>query len=348
VDVDPEAIPDAQPVATLPLSPDLGESTPPRPDGRVAPGDASCPGWPFDRDEARRRQEAAGVARRSIQLGDGAAMQMVLIPAGAFLMGDGERADERPRTAVTIPRPFWMGRCEVTNAQYALFDPLHDSRVESRHAMQFGVRGFYVDGPRQPVVRVSWQRALEFCAWLSSKTGLKFSLPTEAQWEYAARAGAETPFSWGGADRDFSPFANLADLTLRDFVCDPYQKACVPFPNPGKYDDWIPKDERFRDGGLVSEDAGRREANAWGLADMHGNAAEWTLSAWRPYPYRDDDGRNDPASGEPRVVRGGSWSDRPEDARASARLAYRPYQPVFDVGFRVVCEADDGPATAAK
>jgi formylglycine-generating enzyme required for sulfatase activity len=345
MDLAPEAVPAAQTAATAPFP---TEPIPPAPEGRVDPGDESCPGWPFDRDEAKRRQEAAGAPRRTVSLGGGAGMELVFIPAGSFLMGDAERSGERPRTAVRIERPFWMGRCEVTNGQYALFDPLHDSRVESRHAMQFGVRGFHVDGPRQPAVRVSWRRALEFCAWLSARTGMRFSLPTEAQWEYGCRSGAGTAFSWGGADSDFSPFANLADLTIRDFVCDPYQKSCVPLASPGKYDDWIPKDERFRDNGLVSEDVGRREGNAWGLADMHGNVAEWTLSAHRPYPYREDDGRNDPASGEPRVVRGGSWSDRPKDARASARRAYRPYQPVFDVGFRVVCEADDPPATAAR
>ena len=112
----------------------------------------------------------------------------------------------------------------------------------------------------------------------------------------------------------------------------------MPFANPGKYDDWIPKDERFNDGGFVSEDVGRYAANPWGLVDMHGNAAEWTRSAHGPYPYCDDDGRNDVSRGGDRVVRGGSWRDKPAAARSAGRLPYRPYQPVYNVGFRVVCK----------
>ena len=90
----------------------------------------------------------------------------------------------------------------------------------------------------------------------------------------------------------------------------------------------------------MSENVGRYLPNAWGLVDVHGNAAEWTLSAYRPYPYRDDDGRNDRSSAEDRAVRGGSWRDKPESARSACRLAYRRYQPVYNVGFRVVCPAE--------
>ena len=122
-------------------------------------------------------------------------MELVRIPAGRFVMGgDAGCLDERPATAVEIAKPFWIGRFEVTNAQFARFDPTHDSRVESKHAMQFGVRGFYVNGPRQPVVRISWQQAMAFCRWLGERTGRACTLPTEAQWEYACRAGTDSPF----------------------------------------------------------------------------------------------------------------------------------------------------------
>lgn len=114
----------------------------------------------------------------------------------------------------------------------------------------------------------------------------------------------------------------------------------APFSRPGKYDDWIPKDGQFRDGGFVSEDVGRWRPNPWGLCETHGNVAEGTLSAYRPYPYREDDGRNDPASTEPRLARGGSWRDLPRDCRSAARQPYRPYQKVYNVGFRVVLHAD--------
>jgi formylglycine-generating enzyme required for sulfatase activity len=177
---------------------------------------------------------------------------------------------------------------------------------------------------------------MAFCEWLSRKTGQPFTLPTEAQWEYTCRAGTATPFWHGDMSSDFSRCANLADLMLREFVCDPYNKVRAPFANPNKYDDWIPKDERFNDGGFVSEDVGRYRPNPWGLVDMHGNVAEWTRSAYRPYPYRDDDGRNEPSAAGDRVVRGGSWRDKPAQARSASRLPYRPYQPVYNVGFRVV------------
>ena len=99
----------------------------------------------------------------------------------------------------------------------------------------------------------------------------------------------------------------------------------------------MPKDARFDDGGFVPIAVGSYQPNPWGLYDMHGNVWEWTRSALRPYPYRDDD-RNDLAADGLRVVRGGSWYDRPKRCTASYRLGYAPYEPVFNVGFRVVVE----------
>jgi formylglycine-generating enzyme required for sulfatase activity len=99
---------------------------------------------------------------------------------------------------------------------------------------------------------------------------------------------------------------------------------------------WRPADARFDDHSRVSAPVGSYRPNPWGLFDMHGNVAEWTRSEYRPYPYRDD-GRNSPADGK-RVVRGGSWYDRPERCRAAFRQVYRADQPVYDVGFRIICE----------
>jgi len=338
---DPEAIPEIPKREIKPVMPE------PEPSAAVPKID--CPGWPLDAAEARRRQKAAGKPECTVELADGVRIGLLLIPAGQFVMGDAEGyPDERPLTRVEIKRPFWMGRFEVTNRQYALFDPSHDSRFETRFAMQFGVRGFPVNGPDQPVVRISWRQAMAFCEWLSRTTGKKFSLPTEAQWEYAARAGTASPFFYGDLNTDFSQFANLADATLSEFVCHPYKKERVPLAKASKYDDWIPKDSRFDDGGFLSDAVGAYRPNAWGLHDMHGNVWQWTRSTFRPYPYRDDDGRNDLASEEKRVVRGGSWRDRPGRARSAFRLAYRPYQRVYNVGFRVVCEADAASLAAAK
>ena len=298
----------------------------------------TCSGWPFGADEAKRRQQAAGSIKRTIELADGVSLDMVRIPAGEFIMGSpaGE-ADEQPPCRVSIDKPFWMGVMEITNRQFAAFAPAHDSGVESRFAMQFGVRGFYVNGDDQPAVRISWQQAMGFCRWLTHKTGQTFTLPTEAQWEYACRAGKATSFSYGNMDTDFGPFANLADATLSQYVCHPYRKERIPLANASKYDDWIPKDSRFNDGGFVSDAAGRYRPNAWGLCDMHGNVWEWTRSDFRPYPYLDD-GRNRLSSVANKVVRGGSWRDRPLRARSAFRLSYRPYQCVYNVGFRVICE----------
>ena len=254
-------------------------------------------------------------------------------------MGDPRgHADEQPACRVKIEKPFWMGRCEVTNEQFARFDPQHDSHYETMHGYQFGMHGYPLNRPRQPAVRLSWNQALDFCRWLSRKTGRKFSLPTEAQWEYACRAGTATPFCYGDGDADFSRYANLGDAKLRELALDTYVTVRV-MPKPNKYDDWVPKDERFDDGGLVSVDVGSYQANAWGLCDMHGNVWEWTRSVHRPYPYGED-GRNDPAAVGRRVVRGGSWYDRPKRCTSSFRLAYEPYEPVFNVGFRVIVEEE--------
>jgi formylglycine-generating enzyme required for sulfatase activity len=287
------------------------------------------PGWPFDQAEAQRRQQAAATGRRVIDLGDGIQLELVPIPAGSLVMGQsaGSSMEAEPQVA-TIERTFWMGRFEVTNAQYACFDPDHDSRHESRHGYQFGRLGYPLYELDQPVVRVSWQQADAFCRWLSQRTGQKFSLPTEEQWEWACRAGSDSAFSFGDRDSDYSSHANLGDVRLMEYAActarGNYTKAEV-IDNPGAYDDWVPRDTRFDDGHFLSAPVGSYLPNAWGLHDMHGNVWEWTRSS-------------SPAGRM--IVRGGSWRDRPHRATASYRLDYRPYHQVFNVGFRVVCETD--------
>jgi len=352
MDQDFEAIPEIprEPVQTI---------IPPQETRAQAP-EPVCPGWPFDAAEARRRQaEAAGTlrlaadgaeppAQQTIELGNGVALELALIPAGSFVMGSSEGyPDETPETAVVVGEPFWMARTEITNAQFESYDPTHDSGVESRFSMQFGVRGFYVNAPGQPVVRVSWDEAMAFCEWLNAKTSRCFTLPTEAQWEYACRAGSAEAFSFGPLDADYSLDANFADQKLREFVCHTYKKEREPWLHASKYDDWIPKDLRFNDGGFLSDGVALYRPNPWGLHDMHGNVWEWTRSVYRPYLYDENDGRNAPDVEGERVVRGGSWRDRPMRARSAMRLAYRPYQRVYNVGFRVVC-AVDKPVQAAK
>lgn len=300
----------------------------------------AIPGWPVERNVIENRQIGLGQYQVSIPLADGVSIDMVKIPGGTFIMGSNDHPDEMPRTEQQV-QDFWMGRFEITNRIYALFDPEHDSRVEHRHGYQFGRKGYPLNYPDQPVVRISWKEAMDFCKWLSEKTGRKVTLPTEAQWEWACRAGRDTPYSFGNSGADFSVFANLGDKRLAEFAaCTAHKnyESTRIIDNPGPYDDWIPRDTLFNDGGFVSESVGRYRANYFDLNDMHGNVWEWTRTAYRPYPYNEDDGRNDVTQIGKRVVRGGSWYDRPYRATSSFRLPYRDYQKVFNVGFRVVIE----------
>jgi formylglycine-generating enzyme required for sulfatase activity len=330
VDDDPEAVPPTPAFLAAASVAAAGSPVwPPPASVRPQTHAPALAGWPFDAAEAQRRQAAAGgEVRRKIPLAEGLALEFVLIPAGEFLMGSSDPNDAAPLERVRIDRAFWMATGEIENRAYALFDPAHDSRVEDKNAYQFGIHGYPANRPEQPVVRVSWDEAMAYCRWLSARIGERVTLPTEAQWEYACRAGTATPFNFGDLGTDFSPHANLADAKLAEFASDPYT-VDVPLKNPTPYDDWIPKDARFNDRALLTIAPGRFRPNAWGLYDMHGNAAEWTGSF----------------DGERRLVRGGSWRDLPKRSTSSFRITYAPWQRVFNVGFRVISE---GPRTMAQ
>jgi formylglycine-generating enzyme required for sulfatase activity len=302
----------------------------------------------FDAKEARLRQNAAGEAFKTIDLGAGVAMKLVRIPAGRFVMGDANgEPDERPLASVTIGNDFWMAACEVTNAQYHRFDPGHDSGYFTKRFQGPDGPGLSLAEPGQPAVRISWQRAMDFCHWLSQETGMNFTLPTEAQWEYACIAGSQGPLSYGEVDTDFSQWANVADKSL----------SVRPGPTGGLesninahfgkgilesavYGGNILCDTRFDDGTIATANAGSYQSNTWGLYDMHGNACEWTRTTYEPYPYKADDGRNALTETGRKVVRGGSWCDRPKRCRSAFRLSYPAWQRVHNVGFRVVCQVE--------
>ena len=283
-----------------------------------------------------------------LDLGGGVRMVLVPVPAGTFIMGDDRgHPDERPGHEVRIERPFLMSRCEITNAQFACFDPAHDSRRESRHGYQFGREGYPLNAPDQPVVRITWHQAHDFCVWLSKRTGRRIDLPTEAQWEYACRAGSRGDFAFGNLGDDYAKHANLGDRRLAEYA------ACTAhlsyegvriLENPGPYDDWVPRDDRCDDGHFLAAPVGSYGANAFGLCDLHGNVWEWTRSTMAPYPHDGADGRvgaADTGVSTRKVVRGGSWYDRPHRARSAYRLAYRSYHRAFNVGFRIVVENSD-------
>ena len=281
-------------------------------------------GWPFDAAEAKRRQAAAGTAGKlKIELAKNLEMELTLIPPGEFIMGDTAGCpDESPRSVVKLDKAFYVGTSEVTAEQYATFDSSHDNGYISVFNKDQNTRGEPANHPRQPVIRVSWEQALAFCDWLSKKAARRVTLPTEAQWEYACRAGTATPLSYGERDTDFGSLANLADRRLENL--------CRADSPP-----WIPAATNVNDNATITTQVSRYRPNAWGLCDMHGNAAEWTLTTYKPYPYAPDGRDNGRAEGR-KVVRGGSFYDRPERARSSFRLSYPPWQRVFNVGFRVV------------
>jgi len=256
-------------------------------------------------------------------LSDTIKLELVGIPAGSFIMGtDAGYVDEGPRRIVRIDTPFYMATVETSNELYALFDPSHDTRFIDMPGMSQTREGRPANQPRQPVARVTWNQAMAFCRWLSRKTGDVYTLPSEEQWEWACRAGTDTPFSYGEMDTDFSRHANFADKSIIGLSYTRYGK---------EFEDFIPRDRRRNDRHCVSAPVGSYEANAFGLHDMHGNVSEWTLSNYGPCG----------AGHERKVVRGGSWRDRPKKAHASWRWGYCTFQPVFDVGFRVMHTVDE-------
>ena len=225
----------------------------------------------------------------SIDIGNGIQLDMVWIPTGTFLMGSPEPLtdrydDECPQTEVTL-EGFWLGKYEVTQVQYLDI---------------MGANRSYFSGDNNPVETVTWNNAMEFCQKLSEKTGQNYILPTEAQWEYATRAGTATEFSYGNGVNQ-----------LVDYVW------------------WI-------DSQNGTHPVGKKQPNLWGLYDMHGNVAEWCLTLYRDYPYDESDGRNSLYGNGWRVLRGGSFDSGISDY---FRCAYRAsFYPTFEgnsIGFRV-------------
>lgn len=306
----------------------------------IEEGVDSVKNWPMNR--AADVQTWLGCYKKRVEIDNGIFINMIKVPTGRFIMGSTRNEDEMPKCEVEINRSFWIAEFEITNELYKLYDPKHDSRTEHRHGYQFGRKGYPLNEDNQPVVRVSWKEAMDFCKWLSKKTGLNFNLPTEAQWEWACRAGSDNAYSFGNIGADFSNYSNLGDIKLKEYAaCTAYKnyESVRIIDNPNKYDDWVPRDNKYNDGYFVSAPVGNYRANVWDIYDMHGNVWEWTRSAYMPYPYNDSDGRNDIDNKDcERVVRGGSWYDRPHRATSSYRASYRSYQKVFNVGFRVIIE----------
>lgn len=224
---------------------------------------------------------------------------MVEIPAGSFYMGSdglGEDFDEAPIHQVVISRPFRMGITEITNAQYESFRPEH-------RALR-GKNGVSLEDD-EAVVNVSYSDAVAFCEWLCRKEGKNYRLPTEAEWEYACRAGTYTLFSTGDG---LPAVYHRNQKVVRDF--DP-----------------------------VSLKVAQTPPNTFGLYDMHGNVEEWCLDWYAPYSAEKQKDPAGPLAGEFRVTRGGSHHTPEKYLRSANRLAMLPEDKHSQTGFRIV-EAD--------
>ncbi|MDR1880156.1 MAG: SUMF1/EgtB/PvdO family nonheme iron enzyme [Tannerellaceae bacterium] len=293
-------------------------------------------GWPFNGESVKAMLAKETETRKEIELAPGIKMTFVRIPAGQFVMGSfNGTKDNRPAFKAKVDKAFWMAEVEVTNAQYNVLVPGHDSRYVDQFWKDHTRPGYDANLPHQPVIRVSYEDAAAYCRLLSEKTGLPVSLPTEAQWEWACRAGSDADFWFGNLNSDFAPFENMADSQLSKMAVsgiDPQPMS----PNSSwfPYYNFIPKAENVDDGNMIQVDSRSYRPNPYGLYSMHGNIAEWTRSDYLSYPYTE----KSKATSEYKVVRGGSWIDRPKFSTAYARKPYYPWQRVYNVGFRVIIE----------
>lgn len=293
-------------------------------------------GWPFDKAAIKEMLAKETSNRKEVEIAPGVKINFVRIPAGEFVMGSyrGE-SDAYPTAKVKIGKAFWMGEMEVTNEQFNVIYPDHDSRFVDQLWKDHVVQGYPANDPKQPVIRVNYNDAMEYCKQLSEKTGLNITLPTEAQWEWACRAGSDNDFWYGDMNTDFGKFENLADKTTLLFAVsgvDP--KPMSPNSYWYKYYTYLPKEEGVDDGQLIQTGDKVYQANPFGLYNMHGNVSEWTRSDYVPYPYNE----KAKVTSDHKVVRGGSYIERPKFSTSYARKAYYPYQRVFNVGFRVIIE----------
>ena len=293
-------------------------------------------GWPFAPDRVKEMLADEKETVKVLEIAPGVQMTFVRIPAGEFVMGSyhGE-PDTYPTTKVKIDKAFWMGELEVTNQQYNTIFPQHDSRYVDQQWKDHVVPGYPANKPEQPVIRVSYNDAMEYCKILSQMTGLNITLPTEAQWEWACRGGSDEDFWFGNLNADFGKKDNLADVTTNKFAVSGVDPQPMSPESPWyKYYTFLPKAANVDDGSLVQVGGKKYEANPFGLYCMHGNVAEWTRSDYVPYPYKE----NPKKVSEYKVVRGGSYIERPKYSTAYSRKGFYPYQCVFNVGFRVIIE----------
>lgn len=257
--------------------------------------------WPFKVTEK--------VERKIINI-SGEKMAFRKIPKGKFVMGSINIPNNLPKIA-EISKSFWIAEKETSNKLFRLFKKDHDSKVMDLLGKDHSRAGIDANRDNLPVIRVSYQDAVNFTKWLSKKTNLKFRLPTEIEWEFAARSGSKQSFYWGDVNSDFSSFANLADKSIEKF------KARQTF-------NYLLRSNKFNDKAQIQTVSGKYKPNNFGLYDMIGNVAEWTTGS----------------ASKTAVSCGGSWFDLPKFANVANRTPYQSYQKVFNVGIRLVIDSE--------
>ena len=314
-----------------PVTPEMPEKSAP-----VKEKSLKAKGWPMASEQVKEILAKEQSLRKVVEIAPGIKVNFVRIPAGEFVMGSYQgEPDAYPTARVKISKGFWMAELETTNEQFQTVFPEHDSRFVDQQWKDHVNQGYPANQPEQPVIRVSYNDAMEFCRKVSERTQLNITLPTEAQWEWACRAGSEQDFWYGDMHTDFGKKDNLADKTTLLFAVSGVDPQPMSPSSPWyKYYTFLPKEESVNDGNLVQVGGKVYEPNPFGLYCMHGNVAEWTRSDYVPYPYKE----KTKETSEYKVARGGSYIDRPKYATAHTRKAYLPYQRVFNVGFRMIIE----------
>lgn len=247
-------------------------------------------------------------------------LEFVWVQGGCFLMGSpqtekGRSEDEGPVHEACVDG-FWMSRTEITNGQFKKFRADHDSKNYSGHSLS---------GDTQPAVFVTWLDANNFAQWLIGQNGgqYTFRLPTEAEWEFAARAGSDASRYWGDDTLKACTYENIADLTAKkQFGIDPVHDC--------------------DDGYAATAPVGSFQPNGFGLYDMLGNVSEWCADVYGVDSYVRHDRKNpffsDESVGQSRVIRGGFWHGGPNAVRSAIRGSGLPEGMNDDLGFRLVRE----------
>lgn len=332
---------------------------------------AGCGEHPSESKPENRSEDVGGGGDKEVtdpsgskQITNSIGMKLTLIPAGEFMMGSSESAEETtaffkknygmgwrdakvfaseyPQHRVRITKPFYLGTYHVTRGQFRQF--VKDSGYTT-DAAKGDAEGWDVDKKEvsnnwkyswqnagfeqtdeHPVVNVTWNDAVAFCEWLSKKEGKTYRLPTEAEWEYACRAGTTTRYFSGNDPETLAKVANVCDATWKATLRDLHHRI------------------EASDGYVFTAPVGKFKPNAFGLCDMHGNASQWCADWYgRGYygrspvddPKGPDTSDADIIGGPVRVLRGSSWFDNPSVAPSANRSFAGPHSRNTETGFRV-------------